>query len=675
VNPPPVGSGRGLVFVPTAGSAPPSEAGRSVVVLDVAWTPSDTDRPDLLPLRTLAAQATDESDLYDDALAVLDAWAERSRIADRMTLGATTYWYRVREDAWRWLHERMLWERVVTRALDETASASITVPGDEVPLAEVANAIGRSRGIDVVVLAAHGAQPGIEPRRRAVSTSSDRAGGAAPVPGFAEGLRRGSRSLLSRGARFARRLVPRAEGRPAPGLAPADPSREDVLARRVRDLLADPAGLVLVLTYARLHQQVGARHAGRPEDPNLGPVIRRLGEAGLRPVVVGIGLDLRRDADWRLVEPDARLLPESLLGSRWRRPGEPGPEVLEPMRARAREARSVSLRPATVDLAPALVDWIDGRIATSILGVVQQTARVGSLMDELRPRAMILTHEALRTSWLTPARDRAIPSYALQHGVIYPTHPGYRHARDPRLVLPDVTFVYGPYERDVLLTHGGYRPAEVIVSGSPRLAPGAGETPTTQPPPDERAAIRRDLEVGDGELMLVISTGYLPLYRRFVLAPMLERLFGGPLPGVHLVFKQHPGETDEGPYRGLIEGLARAHGLIPPAISVVRDVDLYGLLRAADAHLGMYSTVLTDAVAAGTPNLIVRGPAGGDLLGYVAAGVAQPVRDREELLAALAAPPVARPEDRAAFLARHFRKGDAAGRIASVIGDVARRRG
>ena len=76
----------------------------------------------------------------------------------------------------------------------------------------------------------------------------------------------------------------------------------------------------------------------------------------------------------------------------------------------------------------------------------------------------------------------------------------------------------------------------------------------------------------------------------------------------------------------------------------MKEIDLYGLLRAADAHLGLHSTVLTDAVAAGTLNLIAVSDAHHDLIGYVPAGVAVPVTDRVSFLAALDAGPQADPD-------------------------------
>ena len=96
-------------------------------------------------------------------------------------------------------------------------------------------------------------------------------------------------------------------------------------------------------------------------------------------------------------------------------------------------------------------------------------------------------------------------------------------------------------------------------------------------------------------------------------------------------------------------------------------MDLYRLLRAADAHLGLLSTVLTDAVAARTPNLIAVDQAHTDLLGYVAAGVARPIRDAADLRAAL---DDLRPPDEAArqaFLAAHLEPGPASQRIVARV--------
>ncbi|MEA2549765.1 MAG: hypothetical protein QOE42_2363, partial [Chloroflexota bacterium] len=48
--------------------------------------------------------------------------------------------------------------------------------------------------------------------------------------------------------------------------------------------------------------------------------------------------------------------------------------------------------------------------------------------------------------------------------------------------------------------------------------------------------MRTALGVADGDRLLVISTIHLPFIQVAHLGPMIERLLGGPLPGVHLVF-------------------------------------------------------------------------------------------------------------------------------------------
>src|SRR4051794_20469908 len=122
---------RRIVFVETAERAPESRSGTTVVVVDTSWTPGPNDRSDIVPLRPLFGQVLERVDLYDRALELVDAWAESTGIADLLTLDGVTYWFRLRETMWRWLHERLLWHGAVA-ALDSSRSAeSVLVPQDE----------------------------------------------------------------------------------------------------------------------------------------------------------------------------------------------------------------------------------------------------------------------------------------------------------------------------------------------------------------------------------------------------------------------------------------------------------------------------------------------------------------------------------------------------------------
>ncbi len=631
------GGGR-LVFVATAASAPTSASGTRAIVLDTAWVPGPDAPPDLVALRAAAAPVLERVDFYGHALTLLDAWADATEMADRMTADGVSWWFRVREGLWTWLHERLIWRAILAELAQAGPLQEVVVPVDEIALGDVARALAVAGGTAVTF--AGEPSPGAHPAS------------AAAIP---------NRGLLQRAAPSLARL-----GRRTQPTAPHDPHGRLVeLDRRVQSLARlNPS--TLVLSHMGLRQRVGSRDAERVTDPNLGAVIDRLRGEGRNPIVIGLGLDHRAESDWAAIEVDPWLLPASLLYGRWASSDDPAPPVDRLVDALAPVA-SIPLDVDGVDLAPALVDEARSVVTGTIATALRQLPRARRLLEELDPSAILLSHEGIRPGWLIAAREAGIPTIAVQHGVIYPTHPGYRHPRHRGLVLPTVTCVFGPFERDVLLQHGGYRPAEVEVSGSPRLAldPRAGTDPDALMA--DRAAVRRELGIADGDRMLVVSTVFVPFVQRFYYAQMLDRILGGPLPGVHVVFKLHPGETDDGPYRTILEGMASARRYAPPPISVVQDVDLYRLLRAADAHLGLSSTVLTDAVMAGTPNLISVAQAHADLLGYVPALVARPVRDVAELRLALAEPWPPDPSARQAFIDAHFRAGDAAARIAATI--------
>ena len=290
-------------------------------------------------------------------------------------------------------------------------------------------------------------------------------------------------------------------------------------------------------------------------------------------------------------------------------------------------------------------------------------SRIERLLDRLPVAGILVADEYHRQDWMIAARDRGLPVAAIQHGVIYANHPGYGHRHRPRqLRLADRTYVFGHWERDVLVEASVYREDEVKVGGSPRI-----DARSTRPP--DRAALRERLGIADGDRMVVLSGTHGNHFRTFHYPVALARVFDRPLPRVHVVVKLHPAEDDNGPYRAVIEGVARAAGFAPPPITTVRSVDLYQLLAAADAHLGIHSTVLTEAVLVGTPNLLATVTAGGDLLGYVGAGVAVPVADGGQLLEALDAPANGAIADdaRAAFIAAHFEPGSASERIADDL--------
>jgi hypothetical protein len=625
-----VAGDRRIVFVSAAALVPEARPDTTVVVLDTSWTPAPGDRPDLVPARPLLGALIERVDLYDQALDLVDAWAAATGIADQLTVDGVTYWFRLRETMWRWLHERLLW-RGVAEVLDPSRGmTNVVLPGDEDALADVARLAWPGRVVIEPVLA-----PGVTPPSR--------------------------RGLL-------RRLVGRVRRAIAPDPRQAELARRDsVLAQRVSAIVAGPGPRVLVLTNPATYQRVGA-DGGIAADPLFGSVIPRLRESGLSPVLFGTHLNHQRNEGWAPVEAEPALVPQSMLRARWSNPKDDlnAEQAVAAIAPAILALRRMPLDAGGLDLGPAFVDALAAAATRIVRADVQMLPRIELLIGEIAPRAILLAQEGIRTPWLMAGVRTGVPVFAVQHGILYPSHPGYAPARHPRLVLPQRTFVYGDAEREMLVGRGVYLPEEVVVTGSPRLD--LDKSPVGAAAAEaERAAIRRQLGVANGDRLLVVSTVNLRFVQRSHFVHFLARLLGGPLPGVHVVFKQHPGEFDAGPYRELLQGLARAGGYAPPPISVVKDIDLYRLLRAADAHLGGLSTVLTEAVIAGTPNLIGMVDKHADLLDYVAAGVARPVRSVDDLRAELAnlRPPEA--GARKAFLDRHYRPGDATGRIVAAV--------
>jgi hypothetical protein len=683
-------------------STPPGpEAAGRTVVLDTTWTPPPgTDPARIVSVRDLARDWLAANDLIAVTSAALDGWAKGSGIIDRLTIRGTSFWYYVRLRHWLWLEERILWAGIVAGVLAAGRPGRIVVESDadaNVALLDVLRLVRDRDGIELDEPAAPEPEPappgtaGSGTSPRAASTSSS----VAPPPSAAPG--RSARSAIRRVRRVLGRIRRRVTG-PSPQERRAAElrARKRQIRRHLEKIVADPVPRLLVINeHAR--QVVETPDGPRTMNPYLDPIIDRLRGTALDPIVVDIRATIGNDVTWASIGggADPRTLPADALviaadlpapGRRQASaaaatpatpatpaPGAPAPDRPRPTGPPEPDPRILawkdtlpgSIQASGLDLGPSLAAEVATTAARWLPGMRAAIDRIETFLRRVRPAGILLADEYHRQDWMTAAAAAGVPVGAVQHGMIYAHHNGYIHAERPAsLRLPARTYVFGRWERDLLTSASVYRDDEVVVGGSPRLdlaAPGRDLT--------ERHRVREELGVTEDERMIVVSGTWGGLYRRFHYPIGLAGLVDRPLPGVHVVVKLHPGERDEGPYRAILEGAAAARGVPPPQVSAVQRIDLYRLLNAADAHLGIHSTVLTEAVVTRTPNLLVDGVAGADLLGYVAAGVAHPVHDGASLLAALGAPDDGAPPEAAAaaFVAEHFEPGDASGRIADDL--------
>lgn len=643
-------SGVELAFVASAADAGPPDPARRVVVTDETWTPTVNEQGGPVALRPLILRALAGRDLLDESLTLLDDWSERAGAVSASTVDGLSAWYHRRLHLWRWLHERLAWLAILDVLLESADIAVISVPDGEPALAEVGELVAERRGISFRV-------------RLARPAPSDASGDEAVAERPAVRPDRGPSARLRRLPARARLAIRR--------------WRVD---RRVARLASEPSRL-LVLT-SPTDRQVVMTPAGPSErNPFLDPVVDALRGSALEPIVLELGASVADDSTWaRLKDRSAtRTLPGELLATRFSDRDDGGSAVRVAPAADRVGTIATPLVVGDVDLGPAVAAELAAGMRGVLAGRLRDLPRMRRLLRRLHPVAILLVNEYGRPEWLAAARAEGIGSAAIQHGIIHRFHVGYRHrSRPAELLLPDRTYLFGDYEARLLTTDGVYRPDELMVAGSPRLdlgvdlgtAESAGRTAV-------RDAVRAELGVPPGDRLVVISTTAAAVLTRFGVIPALGRLLDRPLPGIRLVVKLHPAETSGDRYERLVEGIARAGRFAPANMSIVKAVDLYRLLAAADAHLGSYSTVLTEAVFVGTPNLLAATDASADLLGYVAAGVAVPVRDGGDVLRAVAtrsaAGGEAEPRDaaaRAAFVADHFRPGSAAARIRADLLEV-----
>lgn len=626
---------RTVRLIATASDARPAAPGTEQVVLDTAWTPAATDRSDLRSARPLIGAALAAHQPLAEAIELIDGWAARAGLVERLEVDGFSHWYRRRIAYWRWLHDRLIWRWVLAGLAAERPIDRLELGAEEVELAQVAHLAGAAEGWAVDVAPPAGVVPSSAPARQALR------------PPVVDRIRNRLRAPVRRASLAA---------------------RIEAMAERTDRLGATGDG-VLVLTDPAVHQAVTVDGLTARVDPFLGPVVEALRATRLPPVVLELGARTADDLTWAGLQAAdrERTLPGSILADLF---ADPADEAAAAAAARAVTERLAGDLPALdvagLDLGPTITAELREYARTGLVAELRQAARIGRLLARLRPAAIVLINEYSRPEWIVAARRQGIPIAAVQHGIIHPLHAGYvLPARPSSLALVDRTYVFGAYEARLLTEGSVYRPAEVKVSGAPRLDLRAARSVDA----DERAAIRAELGVAPGARLIVFSSTSSAIIRRTVVAAALDAVMDRAWPAAHLVVKLHPAEDDGGFYPALVEGLARARGFEPPPTTIVKEIDLLRLLAAADAHLGVYSTVLTDAVTVGTPNLIVTSLSGSDLLGYVQAGVARPVRTGSDLLAALERPvdPAAEARARTAFLADHFADGPAATRIVADL--------
>jgi hypothetical protein len=214
------------------------------------------------------------------------------------------------------------------------------------------------------------------------------------------------------------------------------------------------------------------------------------------------------------------------------------------------------------------------------------------LLADFQPKVVALVDAYHQHGLVAAARSRRVPVVEFQHGSIHADHPGYiwpgsaRGVRDA-LAVPDRIATYGAYWSDVLTRDGFWKPAEVPAVGSARID-----------------GIRRAARRGDRAVARIVFTSQfatrgqtLPLLKEFIGLAGREGL------EYELVVKVHRAERDRmADYRALAGGSRRVTVLSP-----YHD-DTLELIAGADIHVSGWSTCHYEAIALGTPTIVLTFP-------------------------------------------------------------------
>ena len=256
--------------------------------------------------------------------------------------------------------------------------------------------------------------------------------------------------------------------------------------------------------------------------------------------------------------------------------------------------------------------------------------------------------------------EMGIPIVGVQHGCIHKDHMAYAYPEwmTPEDVpLANVTCVYGQHEFDLLQEHSIYTPELLRVTGQPQS--------DTRP----KAAAQTPPADASGAKTILFSAQ--PLYRDYA-ARALMKSFRTSERGHTLIIRPHPREDDRASWQAIAKDAS------PNTVRVDAETPLDTLLAQCDVHASMSSTVLSEAVLYGKPNLVVCAKEIGDCLNVIEEGVALDLAEFEQFDDAIAKAfeaPEHTAQARARYIERHFGPQDdhAAERIAQAVLEFAKR--
>ena len=237
---------------------------------------------------------------------------------------------------------------------------------------------------------------------------------------------------------------------------------------------------------------------------------------------------------------------------------------------------------------------------------------VRSVLETQMPDVLVLYAESsgLGRAAVTAAKEFGIPSFAIQHGIMYPHYYSHEHAPfellgDDAVPIPTKTAVYGSLAKDLLVKRGSYPEDRIVITGSPKF-----DALVRAAEGFDREKTRAELHVPESARVLVLATRFTSVGPVFAdLVEAVERL-----EEVWLFVKPHQAESPA-PYEAILGRAGAAHTTM-----LSGKKNLLELLFASDGLITVDSFASSEALVLGRPVLVVNLP--NNLSALVERGVA-----------------------------------------------------
>jgi len=280
-----------------------------------------------------------------------------------------------------------------------------------------------------------------------------------------------------------------------------------------------------------------------------------------------------------------------------------------------------------------LYSEIMGRLKTyfyiSFPRAVKNIEMAKRMIEEENPDLILIQNEygGFEQALVIAAKFKNVPTVAIQHGIITPTHYGYIFNKEDKgkKFLPDITCVFGQYHYDLLTKNSIYEPEEVVITGEPRY-----DILYYADRIYDKKKFLENYNINSNHKILLWTTqchGISDEENVKNFKAVFKTMQN--LNGVTLVIKQHPGEGAR--YKKMIEDYLNRYNLRGDVVITPKDSDTYEQLFVCDLMITKNSTTAMEAIALNKPVIVLNLGEEPDVVDYVENGVALGVYKEDDL--------------------------------------------